>query len=160
MKLVIAVNALGTCKRSSAWSRSRTSVVATSRPVAATPNVPLIRMFHAPHKPGTDNDIPSTSVCGLVPMIGKEHRERDEGQLDRQALAEDREGDAGDRCQHHEDRGVHAEGPERFAGVATTAKTNATVATSLHSGASAWIGDLPSTNRGRCCPAPTVSLTP
>ena len=45
----------------------------------------------------------------------EEHRERDEGQLDRQALAEDREGDPGDRCQHDEDRGVHAEGPERFA---------------------------------------------
>ena len=45
-------------------------------------------------------------------------------------------------------------------GVATTANTNATVATSLHSGANEWIGDRRATYSDRWCPALTVSPTP
>ena len=116
MKLVIAVNARGTCRRSSAWSRSRTSVVATSRPVAATPSVPLIRMFHAPHSPGTDNDIPSTSVCGLVPMTGRSTANATNGSSIARRRANTENGMRAIARDHDEERGVHAERPERVAG--------------------------------------------
>ena len=43
---------------------------------------------------GTDKDIPRTSVCGLVPTMGRSTA-NDEGQLEREATAEDRERDAG-----------------------------------------------------------------
>ena len=93
-------------------------------------------MFQAPQRPGTDKDIPSTSVCGLVPTMGR-------------STANATKGNSIARRRPKTANGMRAtvESPTRSAayapnaqkasrGVATTTNTNAMVATSLHSGAS------------------------
>ena len=53
MNPAIDVKTRGTWSRSIPWSSSGTGVVPARTTVAATPSVPLTRMFHAAHSPST-----------------------------------------------------------------------------------------------------------
>ena len=71
MNPVIDVNTDGRCRRSKPRRKSGTGVVAARITLAATPIVPLIRMFHIAHRPSTDSDRPSTSIRSPWPTSGR-----------------------------------------------------------------------------------------
>ena len=122
-------------RRSRPRSSSGTGVVAASTTVAATPSVPLTRMFQARPQPGTDSDRPSTSTRAPRPTNGRKQREREERQLDDAAAGRRApSGSPASAATASDQRGVDAERPERLAGRGRRRRRRtATVAASLHS---------------------------
>ena len=90
-------------------------MVAVSSAVAATPSVPLTRMFQAAQSPLTDNDTPATSTRSPRPTMGKQHREGHERQLERQPPQQRAERDVGHERHDAEQAGFDTERPERLA---------------------------------------------
>ena len=118
MNPVIDVNTDGRCRRSKPRRKSGTGVVAARITLAATPIVPLIRMFHIAHRPSTDSDRPEhLDPLALGPTSGRNTREqrrtapRSPGAWRRRPTV--RPAICGEHHQHHH---VDAERPERLAG--------------------------------------------
>src|SRR5262245_33537807 len=145
MNAVIATITRGTRSRSSPARIWGIVVVDASTIDAATPMVPLTTMFHAAQSPASERLTPSTSTRGPRPTIGRSRANTRNGT----SMTSRRTTD------HSGTRPITAASATRPAwtpnaqncsrGVATTAKTNSTVAASLHcagrrcSGPGSWI---------------------
>ena len=145
MKLAMSTSGLGTRRRSRPPSSSAIGVVAASRMLAATPSVPLARMFHAAHRPSRDSDsTPSTSTRRPATDERQEEGEGHERQLEHQP-AEHQATAVRPARRTTTTSGARRRRTPRtpLAGVATMANTKSTVAASLHSGASRCSGLVP-----------------
>ena len=90
-----------------------------SRIVAATPRVPLARMFHAAHRPGSDSESPSTSVRGASPTSGRNRAKATNGTSITSRRASTAQGTAARRATPRA-AGRRGRTPRRPPGVATT----------------------------------------
>ena len=91
-------------------------MVAARITLAATPIVPLIRMFHIAHRPSTDRERPSTSIRSPWPTNGRNTANSTNGTSITRRLATNADREIGELGEHHQHHDVDAERPERLAG--------------------------------------------
>src|SRR6478752_3432243 len=156
MKLAMPTTGFGIRSRSSALSSSGTVVVAVSNADAATPRVPFTTMFQAPDSPGSDSVRKPTSLYGPRATNGRNTANARKGSSMTSRLASRPSGTCAAIAMPTMINASSANAQIASRGVATTAKTNSTVATSLHSGASRCTPDSACTKKTWLCPGPVA----
>lgn len=143
MKDAICTSSGGIRSRCRPSRSSRSSVVEASRTDAATPSVPLARMFQAPHSPDSLRLMPRTVIRGPSATNGISTAKATNGTSISSRLSRNPAGIRAAPAAAAISRAYSPKAQTASRGVETTTRTKQKTAAILQCAGSAWTGECP-----------------